>query len=262
MVTRNSKHKNTSSMKTRSNVNLVLSIAFVAACFASSAQTVSVNLIQNPGNGNQQIDVGETFGIASLGTVVGGWYNLNAGTLNLSDSLGAPTTVDIAIAQPNGQATFNNAYTNTPLFAGLDDYTTTTTPTSITLSDLNATFGGGYFAVLYFGGFNGNTGASISDGSTTFFFRPDPAPVNPYGAFMQTTQTSDLGAGNNPIAQYAVFGSSASPLTTDSVTFTIDTLSGGGSGLCGVQLVAVPEPSTVTYLISGLALISIQRRRR
>jgi len=249
--------------------NLFQSVRWVAvttaallAGFTASAQITSVNLIQNPGNNNQQIDVGETFGIASLGTVVGGWNNLNAGTLNLADSSGLATTVDFTLTQPNGQATFNNAYTNTPLFAGLDDYTTTPTPVSLTLSDLNATFTAGYYAIVYVGGFNANTGASISDGTSTFFYRADPAPIAPYGSFLQTTQTTDLGLGNNPIAQYAVFGSSSSPLSADSITFTIDTLYGGGSGLGGVQLVAVPEPGAALTGLLGVGLFALSRKHR
>lgn len=241
----------------------VIALAAISAVVAVSplaAQTVSVNIVQNPGNNNQQIDAAEVFGIAGLGSVVGGWHNLNAPASNLADSLGLATTLDFNLTQPNGQATFNNAYTNTPLFAGLDDYTTTTTPVSLTLSDLNATFTGGYFAIVYVGGFNANTGASISDGTSTFFYRPDPAPVAPYGSFSLTTQTTDLGAGNNPIAQYAVFGSQASPLTADSITFTLDTLSGGGAALGGVQIVAVPEPTAGVLLLSGVMLLALRRR--
>ncbi len=235
--------------------------AFVAVTSAR-AQIVSLNLIQNPGNNNQQIDGSETFGIASLSSVVGSWNNFNAGANNLIDSLGAATTVDFSVTQPNGQATFNNAYTNTPLFAGLDDYTTTPTPVSLTLSDLNATFASGYFAIVYVGGFNANTGASITDGVSTDFFRLDPTPVAPYGSFVRTTQTTDLGAGNNPIAQYAVFGSAGSPLTADTITFTIDTLSGGGAALGGVQIVAVPEPTSAGLLMSGAMLLVLCRRKR
>jgi len=241
----------------------LIALATVSGLLAATpvaAQIVSLNIIQNPGNNNQQIDVGETFGIPSLGSVAGGWVNLNAGANNLTDNLGFATTLDFSLTQPNGQATFNNAYTNTPLFAGLDDYTTTAAPVSITLSDLNATFAGGYFAIVYVGGFNANTGASISDGTSAFYFRLDPAPVAPYGSFVQTTQTTDLGAGNNPIAQYAVFGSSASPLTANSITFTLDTLSGGGAALGGVQIIAVPEPTTAALLLSGLLVLALRRR--
>lgn len=251
----------TSTSRTSTRLIALTTGAALLAVSSATAQIVSLNVVQNPGNNNQQIDVGETFGIAGLGTVVGGWANLNAPANNLTDSLGLTTTVDFSLTQPNGQATFNNAYTNTPLFAGLDDYTTTTTPVSLTLSDLNATFTLGYYAIVYVGGFNANTGASITDGTSTFFYRPDPAPVAPYGAFVQTTQITDLGAGNNPIAQFAVFGSQASPLTSDSITFTLDTLSGGGAALSGVQIVAVPEPTVGVLLLSGAALLALRRRK-
>ena len=253
-------------IETKKTCRKIKLLAGLSACAASTlltaqAQIVSVNLIQNPGNASQQIDVGEIYGIPGLGSVVGGWYNLNTGANNLSDSLGNPTTVDFGLTQPNGQATFNVGYTNTPLYAGLDDYTTTATPTSVTLSDLTATFGSGYFAIVYVGGFNANTGASISDGTTTFFYKVDPAPANPYGSFVQTTQTTDLGLGNNPIAQYAVFGSASSPLTADSITFTLDTLYGGGSGLGAVQIVGVPEPASVAVAVLGVGLLAVVRRK-
>jgi hypothetical protein len=235
-------------------------IASALGSGSATAQVVSVNIMQNAGNDLQQIDADETFGIASYGSVVGGWYNLNAATPNLLNHLGAATTLDFSLTQPNGQATFNAAYNDTPLFAGLDDYTTTPTPVSITISDINATFSLGYYAIVYVGGFNANTGASISDGTSTFYYRPNPAPVAPYGSFVQTTQTTDLGAGNNPIAQYAVFGSQATPLTADSITFTLDTLTGGGAALGGVQIIAVPEPTTSVLLLSGGLLLALRRR--
>lgn len=239
---------------------VVTALAGLIAAAPAAAQVVSINIMQNGGNDAQQIDADETFGIASYGSVVGGWYNLNAATPNLLNHLGAATTLDFALTQPNGQGTFNAAYNDTPLFAGLDDYTTTPTPVSITISDINATFSLGYYAIVYVGGFNANTGASISDGASTFYYRPNPAPAAPYGSFVQTTQTTDLGAGNNPIAQYAVFGSQASPLSADSITFTLDTLSGGGASLGGVQIIAVPEPATAAFLLSGVMLLAWRRR--
>lgn len=134
----------------------------------AQAGVVSVNFIQNPGNDNQQIDSDETFGIASQGTVVGGWMNVNAPANNLTDSSGNATTVNLsAITQPNGQATFNPAYDDTPLKAGFDDYTPTANPCGFTLANLNANFPNGYKVIVYVGGFNANTGASISDGTTT-----------------------------------------------------------------------------------------------
>jgi hypothetical protein len=142
----------------------------------------------------------------------------------------------------------------------LDDYTATVNPVSITLSDLNATYPSGYFAIVYVGGFNANTGASITDGNTTFFYKPLASPTAPV-TFVQTTQTSDLGSGNNPTAQYAVFGSLESPLTSDSVTFTLNTLSGGGAGLGGVQIVSVPEPASAALVGMGAVLFLLRRQR-
>ncbi len=255
-------------MKTHRNIKKSLILPLAAACailagLNAPAQIVSVNIVQNPGNDAQQIDSDETFGITSYGSVVGGWLNLNSAAVNLTDSLGSATTVDFNLTQPNGQATFNAAYSDTPLYAGLDDYPTTTLPVSITLSDLNATYASGYYAIVYVGGFNASTGASIMDGTTTYFYRPLPAPVAPV-TFVQTTQTTDLGAGNNPTAQYAVFGSVSSPLTANSVTFTVNALYPGtaGAGLGGVQLLAVPEPSAGLTLGMGLGLVALVRRLR
>jgi hypothetical protein len=120
----------------------------------------------------------------------------------------------------------------------IDDYTGTANPTSLTLSDLNASFTKGYKVIVYVTGFNANTGASITDGSTTFYYQTLNDPATEFsGALAQTTTTTDLGAGANPFAQFAVFGSEAAPLTADSITFTVDTLYGGGSGIGGVQIV-------------------------
>ncbi|MCU0787435.1 MAG: beta-galactosidase [Verrucomicrobia bacterium] len=228
----------------------LIALALLGASSLAPGAVISVNFIQNPGNDNQQIDADETFGIASLGTVVGGWINVTAGLNNLTDAEGNATTVNLsAIGQPNGQATFYAGYTNTPPYAGFDDYTGTANPCYFTLNNLNANFPNGCKVIVYVGGFNGNTGASISDGTTTYYYRPDPSPAAPYGSFVQTSQTTDLGAGNNPIAQYAVFGGTGL-LTNNTLTFTIDTLAGGGSGLCGFQIVGTsvnePQPRLLT----------------
>jgi hypothetical protein len=145
----------------------------------------------------------------------------------------------------------------------IDDYTGTVNPTSLTLSELNASFPLGYFAVVYLSGFNLNDGASITDGTSTFYYQPVNFAVDTWdGTLVQTTTTTDLGSANAPVAHYAVFGSPASPLSADSVTFTLDTLYGGGSGLGGVQIVAVPEPSTGMVLGVGLGLVALVRRWR
>lgn len=231
------------------SVAAILVIAAFCLGNRAPAAVISVNFIQDSGNANQQIDANETFGIASLETVVGGWVNVNGPANNLPDAGGNPTPVRLlAVAQPNGQATLNSAYANTPLFAGFDDYTTTASPTSVTLTNLANHFPHGYRIIVYVGGFNTCSNASISDGTTTFYYRTLSAPVAPV-SFVRTTTNSNPGNLNAPVAQYAVFGD-PSLLTANSLTLTLDTLHGGGAALCGFQIVGVsadePAPRLLT----------------
>ena len=245
-------------MKSKS---LILIALYVGILSPAKSAVVSVNLSEFATD-IQQINSDETFGISAEGSVVGGWVNLNQalGATDLAESGGAATTVDVSITAPNNWGSFNGAYDDTPLKSGIDDYTGTVNPTSVTLSDLNATFANGYKVIVYLSGFNANEGASISDGSTTYFYQAADSPVAPV-AFVRTTDTTDDGSGTAPEAQYAVFGSALSPLTADSVTLTIDTLYGGGSAIGGVQIVGIPEPGAMALIAAGLLPLLGRRRR-
>lgn len=214
---------------------------------STGPRTISVNLTDFATD-VQQIDSDETFGIAAEGSVVGGWVNLNRNNTatDLANDLGAATTVDLTLTAPNGWASFNAAYDDTPLKGGIDDYTGTANPTSLTLSGLNATFPDGCRVIVYLSGFNSNEGASITDGSTTYHFRTIGSPVAPVApvTLVRTTDTTDDGSGTAPEAQYAVFGSEPSPLTADSITFTLDTIHGGGSAIGGVQVIGPADGGT------------------
>jgi hypothetical protein len=234
---------------------------------ALNANVLSVNLVEFL-NDTQQIDADETFGIGTLfgvDTTVGNWTNTKATALaGLPWNTGAASTVDFASTQPNGQGSFNAAYGDTPLIGGLDDYTTTVNPTTVSFSNLNANFAAGYFAVVYLTGFNTNTGASISDGTSTYYFQTLNPPVAPVTLVQTMDTTAPTAAGDAPFAQYAVFGTDIAPLTADAITFTLDTLFGGGAGVGGVQLVAaVPEPSVMALLagLGALGLVAYRRRR-
>ena len=121
------------------------------------------------------------------------------------------------------------------------------------------------------GGYLKNTGASITDGNIKYFYQTPSAPVAPVD-FIQTTSTTDNGEGSAPEAHYAVFGTNESPLISDSVTFTIDTLYGGGTFIGGVQIIgesisgepiktAIPIPISepIIEIDSHLNLLTISK---
>ena len=234
----------------------------LAVAAAQAGPIISVDLL----NASGQAITG-SYGVASLGTVAAGWNNPVKlySDINLSYSDASSSTVGFSLTTPSGAyQSYNAAYAGTPLAGGPDVYGT---PTTLTLNNLNANFAGGYWLIAYVGGFNANNGASISDGTSTYFYRSDSAPANPYGSFVQTTQTSNLGVGNNPIAQYAVFGSSSSLLTSDSLTLTLSTISGGAGGgaIGGFQIIGAPAPApepapAAIVCLGGLGLLVCARR--
>jgi MYXO-CTERM domain-containing protein len=246
-------------MKSKLVISFSASIAL--AMVTTQAQTISVDLL----NASGQAITG-SYGVSSQGTVVGGWNNpikLYSDTgLLFSDA--SSSTVGFTLSTPSGAyQSYNAAWAGTPLAGGPDVYGT---PTTLTLNNLNANFASGYWIIAYVGGFNANNGASISDGTDTFFYRSDPAPANPYGPFVQTTQTTDLGVSANPIAQYAVFGGSSTPLTSDSLVLTLSTITGGAGGgaIGGFQIIGatpVPEPATAAVALVGVGLLGLVRRQ-
>lgn len=250
---------------TRIKLLIALSTCSVLAAGPGQADPIiSVDLINASGQA-----ITSTYGISSLGTDVGGWNNLTKlySATDLTYADGTSSTVSYSLTDASGSySSFNAAYAGTPLAGGPATYGT---PTTVTLNNLNANFANGYWLLVYVGGFNANTGSSISDGATTYFYRPDPAPANPYGSFVQTTQTTDPGVGNEPVAQYAVFGSSSSPLASDSLTLTFSTVSGaaGGGAIGGFQIIGaaapVPEPASAAIVfLGGLGLLVCVRRHR
>lgn len=226
----------------------------LAAASVVQADVMSLN-VWGFDNDVNRIDNPETYGVASLGTVVSNWNNTggNVGNNLLLDD-GTASTISFKAVIPNGTAGLNAAYNNTVLKGVWDSYELS--DVSLTVSNLNANFSGGYYAIVYLSGYSGNTGASISDGSSTFYFQT-PNPEN-----ATLIQTTDTNAGDGyDVATYAVFGSESSALTADSITFTLDTISGGGTGIGGVQIVAIPEPATLGLIaIMGGSLLVIRRK--
>jgi hypothetical protein len=205
----------------------------------SDAEVISVNLTASD-NLAHQIPDGEAYGIPVQNSVTTGWLNLeqtlSASNLPLSSAL--PSTVNMTGSSPAGWGSVNSTYDNTPLRAGIDRYASSSGTTAVTLTNLVASFPNGYKIIVYISGFNSNTGASISDGTSTFYFQSLDDPATEFtGTLQQAILTADPGDGNPPPTQYAVFGDDA-VLTTNTITLTLETLYGGGAILGGFQILA------------------------
>jgi hypothetical protein len=208
---------------------------------------VSVNFAKASAD-QQLIDADDSYGVPGEASVAGGWINLvqTASFTDLPFSNSESSTVDISVAAPAGWGTGNAAYNDTPLLGMVQHYTNTAGSAAITVSDLNASFPQGCKAIVYLTGFIANKGASITDGSTTYFYQALDDPTNQFqGMLNRTTQTNELGYAASPFAQYAVFGSDSNLLTANTLTISLNTLYGGGSGIGGIQLIgpAVAPPS-------------------
>jgi hypothetical protein len=204
---------------------------------------ISVNFTQTTGTG-QQVGAGVAYGVPAQNSLVSGWLNLNQTftAANLPFDDGTASLVNLSGTNSVGWNTGNSAYAGTPLQGGAVNSTSSTEPTSFTLQNLKSGFPQGYKIIVYLSGFVSNTGASITNGSTTYFFQPLAAPAAPV-PLMQTLVTTNPGSGNNPVAQYAVFGA-PNLLTSDSVTISLRALSGGSVILGGFQVRSAGKVTT------------------
>jgi hypothetical protein len=219
----------------------VLASCLLVICPLLSARIISINVASGT-SGTTAIDGAEMFGVPELGTVVGNWNNIN-GSASLRRSDGSLSAVAVTLVAPGGYNFYGAPYVNTPLNYGQQHYAATAKGTGLTFQGLQREFPTGFLAIVYLTGFVSNTGASVTDGSTTFYYQtanPLPASFAPTD-LIRTTLTTAPAAGQAPVAHYAVFGSSDAPLTADTIQFSIDLLSGGGAGFGGVQLVAVGD---------------------
>lgn len=239
---------------------LLLAVLFAPAL--SGQSIVSLNIYDGGAEGNAIVT--GTFGVASEGTVVGNWNNTNSfgvanPTLDLIDSSGAATDVSATVRNAGGQQFWGAGYAGTPWNYGIAHFTGTSNPVSVSFDNLNAAFPLGYYALVYVNGAAANQGAAVTDGSTTYYFQTsNPADTTPLLITSTTSDTYDVG-------NYAVFGSIATPLVSDDITFAIPTGSvlSNNAGIGGVQLVAIPEPSAAAVFVGLLAVgLLLYRRRR
>jgi len=97
--------------------------------------------------------------------------------------------------------------------------------------------------IVYLTGAQNNFASSITDGTDLYYFKTLNVSGNFNGTLTQTTDMTYDGTGASvDVAQYAVFGNEASPLTTDSITLTVDSLLNAAAAIGGVQIVGM-DPS-------------------
>ena len=237
---------------TKSFQNFVSTFALAAVWLytsAASAAVISVNLA-NQGSASYVVGGGTNYGIASQGTYVAGWLNLinTASAQKLPYSDGTASSVSMSGVTVGGNFnSYNGAYAYTPLYAGYTAYTGAANYNAITLTNLAANFPNGYKVIVYVCGYLSATADSISDGTTTYYFHPyttaPTAPVTP-------TQITSTTPGTYQLGQYVVFGDS-SLLTADSLTLTVKSITGGGAGICGIQIVGTTAQELGARIWSG-----------
>ncbi len=166
--------------------------------------------------------------------------SLSGVTLGFSDQYGAWGIGGAAAPDANGL--YNKAI--------FDGYGNTATSDTLSLSGISFSL---YNVIVYLSSDTDGRIGTVSDGTTTYDFSTitrNMVDNDPNVTFIQTTDT----IGNNPGANYAVF----SGLTGASQTLTLNI---GGGGIAGMQIVAVPEPGTMTLAaLGGLAILALRRR--
>jgi hypothetical protein len=218
----------------------------IIVSFSAAQDVVSINLMQNF-VAAQTVDPNVPYGVEEVPF----WTNSNGNSpLNLRDQTGTPTTLNLTIANGGRNLFGGNSIGGTPMKAGQAFFIAGAGP-SFTFSEIPYA---NYKVVAYLTGYNAtNTQASISDGSTTYWWRPQP-----YGPALNQTTDTDASDGIDQ-ASYAVFGTDENPLTGSS--FTLQALLGSsataGAGIGGFQIVEIlvannPPPPTLNISKNGL----------
>ena len=227
------------------------SFALFSAPLVTNAAVVSVNFVRQFAAA-QTVDPNTPYGVE----LAPFWTNTTSNTpTNLRDNTGVATTLDINISG-GSRNIFGAAQINGTSMKAGQAFSTPTIGPSFTISEIPYD---NFKVITYLTGYNAtNTQASISDGTTTYWWRPKPFAA----ALSQTTDTDS----NDGIEQgnYAIFGTEQNPLTGNSVTLQalLGESATTGAGIGGFQIVeVVPEPSTGLLSLLALAGVALRRQR-
>jgi hypothetical protein len=217
---------------------LVLLSALVLFVPVLSANIISVNLAFGP-TGGAAVDGEEVFGVPAEGTVLGNWNNVaqplgGTPSANLIREDATESGVQIAVYSAGGYAYWGAPYKETALNYGAAHYVATANEVSMSILNLNAEYPDGYYIILYVNGATACEGAAVTDGTTTYYFKPKAVQEATPVQITDTNPDDGYDVGN-----YIVFGSAEAPLMADATTFTIPTGSvlTNNAGIAGAQIV-------------------------
>lgn len=236
--------------------------AFMAGSLTAGAATsIGVNFAGGDGGDGSQIDDARTLQPSQVAGVVpaANWNN----AVNASGTLGSLVGSDVGITTATVTWASNGLWTarNTPLDATPDQILTNgylddnENAGLTTITFANLPFIGPYDVYLYYGSNENNRTGSATLGSTTIFFATNTSPFD--GTFTAATPEDDGAADDG---EYALF----SGVTGSGFTVTVDRISdslGQNVGVHGVQIVGIPEPTSVGLLSLGLLGLLARRRR-
>ena len=175
---------------------------------------------------------------------------------DLIDSLGIPTTLDISYSSYNTwsiqgstpaldtDGTANKRLLNGYLNAGPAAWNPSPTRSSVTLSEIPH---GYYDLIMYFSSDVAGREGSVSDGTTTYYFK-SVGPASVTGANAVLTQTTETNSANYPTADYAVFHG----LSGDTQTVFVQMRDNDEwGGISGFQIVPRVDPLASVVLSIG-----------
>ena len=250
-------------MLLKATTSLCLGVSLIVMGLSSSAQAsvVSVNFLGNLNTGESAVP--GSYGVVTEGANVGNWnnvlYNASDGSSvsNVLDSSNIASTVDVETTDIVTNYSYSSTYDNTPLRGGPGDGTGSLKST-ITISDIDG-FASSYNLIVYLAGPPTGVRASITDGTTTYYYETVSV------ADVTLVEVTDTNPGDgHQVGNYVVFRG----LTASSIVLTNDANSGlfggpsGSSGVGGFQIVpVVPEPGSAALIGVGSLMLLFRKKK-